>query len=240
VAVLLQHLREPVPPLREINPAVPQAVATLIQRMLSKSPAARPQTYDELIGQLDRVGTEIRAPRSKAQAARRPPEPGPPETRSFTSRLLGYGIAAVVLAALIGLAWTWTPREPVLNAVAPPPTLASAAEPAQALAPAEMRVVRTAHEITESGLFRVHGDVRNAGATTATAVTARVVLVRTEDGESLDTQEVLVAPSRLPAGEQGSFEALFPNPARKINVLLELHWESLPEPSLPSLPPPRR
>jgi hypothetical protein len=141
-------------------------------------------------------------------------------------------MAVVVLATLIGLAWTWNPREPLLNAMVPPVPVASSAAPAQALAPAEMRVVRTAHEVTAAGLFRVHGDVRNAGATTAAAVTARIVLVRTEDGESLDTQEVLVVPSRLAAGEHGSFEALFPKPTRQVNVLLELHWDSLPEPAL--------
>ncbi|HKQ62384.1 MAG TPA: serine/threonine-protein kinase, partial [Candidatus Polarisedimenticolaceae bacterium] len=51
LTVVLHHLRSPVPPLREARPAVPPPLAALIQRMLAKAPAARPQSYDELLAQ---------------------------------------------------------------------------------------------------------------------------------------------------------------------------------------------
>jgi hypothetical protein len=42
VEVMTQHVREPVPPLKEIAPDVPDRLAALIHAMLSKAPATRP------------------------------------------------------------------------------------------------------------------------------------------------------------------------------------------------------
>ena len=41
-AIVLKHLQEPVRPLRELEPEVPQELAALVMRMLAKTPAERP------------------------------------------------------------------------------------------------------------------------------------------------------------------------------------------------------
>ncbi|NIP82509.1 MAG: protein kinase, partial [Gemmatimonadetes bacterium] len=58
VAVISKHLRDPVPPPREIRSGLSYPLNLLILRMLSKDPAARPQDYAELVRQLDRLPVE--------------------------------------------------------------------------------------------------------------------------------------------------------------------------------------
>ncbi|AEP12219.1 bifunctional serine/threonine-protein kinase/formylglycine-generating enzyme family protein [Chloracidobacterium thermophilum] len=47
IAVALKHVNEPPPPLRELNPNVPEAVAAVIHRALEKSPSQRFRTAQE-------------------------------------------------------------------------------------------------------------------------------------------------------------------------------------------------
>jgi len=53
--VMLKHVRDPLPPVQTVNPAVPRNLTGLIHAMLSKQPGARPQGYEQLLEMLDRV-----------------------------------------------------------------------------------------------------------------------------------------------------------------------------------------
>ena len=55
VAVIAQHLKEPVPSLQSLRADVPYPVSSLVLKMLAKQPDARPQDYDALIRQLERL-----------------------------------------------------------------------------------------------------------------------------------------------------------------------------------------
>jgi serine/threonine protein kinase len=52
VEMMLKHVTEPVPELREVWPECPEELSGVVMKMMSKSPAARQQTYAELIADL--------------------------------------------------------------------------------------------------------------------------------------------------------------------------------------------
>ncbi|MBN1420845.1 MAG: serine/threonine protein kinase [Planctomycetes bacterium] len=65
VSTIVAHVTSPLPPLRELNPAVPQALAAIVERMLAKDPADRYASYDELIRDLETfLGARGRRPRA--------------------------------------------------------------------------------------------------------------------------------------------------------------------------------
>jgi eukaryotic-like serine/threonine-protein kinase len=109
--IMLKHVREPIPPLQQVLPSAPRALAALIQSMLSKQPAARPQSYDELIRSLDRIAQPDPAhagartlymPRvaSEVQA----PSPAPARSSGFAGRLFAVVLVGIALAVGLGLA----------------------------------------------------------------------------------------------------------------------------------------
>ena len=53
--VLKAHVMEPLPPLKDLNPAVPDDVLRLIERLMAKNPDERIQTAKELELELDRI-----------------------------------------------------------------------------------------------------------------------------------------------------------------------------------------
>lgn len=58
LAVVLKHLNDPVPPLRAINPSIPESVEAIVLRLMAKDPAERYQTADDLVVDLRRVEAE--------------------------------------------------------------------------------------------------------------------------------------------------------------------------------------
>jgi len=52
--LIIAHATEPAPPVSSLDPSIPQAIDTLIGRMLTKNPAARPQTMTEVASVLGR------------------------------------------------------------------------------------------------------------------------------------------------------------------------------------------
>jgi serine/threonine-protein kinase len=78
LAVLQKHISAPLPRVREKRPDVPAAVAALLERLLAKDPAARPQNYHELLALVDQ------AARGQLPATMSARPPG-----SFRQRLLG-------------------------------------------------------------------------------------------------------------------------------------------------------
>ena len=57
--LIVAHLTQPAPPLRERRSDVPQALADLIARALAKDPAERPQSAQEMISALDAAITPV-------------------------------------------------------------------------------------------------------------------------------------------------------------------------------------
>ncbi len=55
ISIILNHLDEPLPPPRSINPDLPIAVEQVIQKALEKSPAKRYQSAQELLEALDEI-----------------------------------------------------------------------------------------------------------------------------------------------------------------------------------------
>jgi hypothetical protein len=71
LAVVLQHLQEPPPPLESLRPDVPPGLAALVARMLAKDPAQPPQTAAE-------VADALRPFAKREDRPARPPWPAPP------------------------------------------------------------------------------------------------------------------------------------------------------------------
>jgi serine/threonine protein kinase len=70
LSVVLKHLNEPIPSARALNADVPEAVDTLIQRLMAKDPAERYQNATELIHDLDRVEAGLPPEPLSGEAAR--------------------------------------------------------------------------------------------------------------------------------------------------------------------------
>ncbi|MBI2945770.1 MAG: protein kinase [Candidatus Wallbacteria bacterium] len=69
MAVMLKHLKDPLPPLAPLAPNAPASLVATIERMLAKEPAARHVSYDELISELAAAGGELS--RSEARTSGR-------------------------------------------------------------------------------------------------------------------------------------------------------------------------
>ncbi len=87
LAVVAQHLQDAPPRVRELAPTVPEALAVIVERLLSKKPEARFATYDELMEALEKA-----APRTTTYAGF--------WTRAAATTL--DGALAGILIALIG------------------------------------------------------------------------------------------------------------------------------------------
>ena len=106
-AVLAAHVVEEPHPVERRRPAVPPALATLVQQCLAKRPADRPQAAAEIMHVLDALVTPSggTAPTTEMQPLPRPTSAGfPPLAPSRRGRAwLAAGLAAVVGAAILGL-----------------------------------------------------------------------------------------------------------------------------------------
>jgi serine/threonine-protein kinase len=116
-------------PLREVNPAIPASLSALVDQLLEKESARRPQSAREVASALEAFGTgavdsgatwvEGGMPRVES----RPSMPGPPPSRERTSqvypvgkRVLRWGIV-VALLVLLAAALLWRTRRQPSNPV---------------------------------------------------------------------------------------------------------------------------
>lgn len=74
VSIILKHIHDAVPPIRDRNSKIPESLARIVQRCLSKEPRHRYQDYDELIRDLDaaKAGEPVSAPSESAIRRRAP------------------------------------------------------------------------------------------------------------------------------------------------------------------------
>ncbi len=119
VEVMHQQLAAPLVPLRERNPAVPRALAAVIERMLAKVPADRFQDYDQVLAALD-GGVVAEPPAAAVSTARRQGRRWRGDGRRWGTLTLAAVTACLVVAA--ALRWR----------AANPPLPSSTARPAAA------------------------------------------------------------------------------------------------------------
>ena len=171
--VLKAHVMEALPPIKDLNPAVPEEVVTLIERMMTKNPDERIQTAKEVENDIDRIlagkgfakdkaGSETVMLRRYAQGAK----PGAAENAMMTPEQSGQvdvpprkglplvpilavvAVAAVVAAAVVLLR---PAPAPAANPLAPQ-TQAPTTAPAQPETPAPaagVDGVRVAGQLTD-------------------------------------------------------------------------------------------
>ena len=252
-SVLIKHIREPVPPLRSLHPDLPYPLVSLIQRMLAKRPAARPQDYDELLDQLERLqagGLAADPARTQSMPVQRSATPvisQPAETEDRTGgRLVGVGLL-VIGAALLGYVLFGRGEKTLVEPDPAPATVQSPADDGDdeirpvsrpkprpvelptitplAGGPAELKIVESGHEITEDGRLRIVGQVENLGEGRATGIKMHVTLTD-DDGHVIDKRVVPVQPVRIGPGESGSCEIFFPDPEQNVHIQLQLAWVS--------------
>jgi len=142
VAVIFKHISDPLPPARELNPAIPEPVERVLLKALAKRPEDRFQTAAEMVAVLQAAIPEAGPPAALApppspqpttfiMPASQPrvvppvtPRPGLPGWAWFA---LGLGLVAVVGAAALAALW------PRLNPPEPPVIIITATPPATAI-----------------------------------------------------------------------------------------------------------
>ena len=108
ISIVVKTLRERPAPLRSVEPSVPENVAALVDRMMSKSPDERPQTCEDVVKAIDAL---------KAPA----PAAAPSPRRAAMVALPVAGI--LVLGIVVGLILGRTPKAPPAPPPAPPPVV---------------------------------------------------------------------------------------------------------------------
>jgi protein kinase-like protein len=68
VAVLVQHIHEPIPPPRSINPDLDDGLASWLERMLAKDPEQRPASAAEAWEELEEIVIALLGPRWRREA----------------------------------------------------------------------------------------------------------------------------------------------------------------------------
>ena len=238
VAVISKHLRDSVPPPREIRSGLSYPLNLLILRMLSKDPARRPQDYGQLVRQLDRLPVETTKVESVAAAV----AAAPPARRSRAG-LIAAGVAVALVAVVIVSRFTGSaadvaapdpgtttqsdcrgalpPAAPILT----PVTGSRVARSQLAQQRAELTVVQNVSEITTDGRMRVLGQVKNVGDGRAVEGRIRIAVLDGE-GREVDATEVPLAPPTLGPGELANFDAILPGDVPTGMIKLDLSWVS--------------
>jgi serine/threonine-protein kinase len=93
------------------------------------------------------------------------------------------------------------------------------------IARANLQFVENTHEITLDGRLKVKGSVYNAGLGPAADIKVKITLTDAS-GQIVATTETALSPPFLSSQQAGSYEAVFPDPRRSINIKAELTWNS--------------
>ncbi|HEX4589335.1 MAG TPA: serine/threonine-protein kinase, partial [Gemmataceae bacterium] len=108
IEVALKHVNEQPPSLAEVRPDLPPAIASLVNRMMSKDPAKRPQSGREILRELSQPGGAVTSENPFAGLAVPPsdattvlPPVAEPRRRTWPWVI---GIAGLLLAGLAGAA----------------------------------------------------------------------------------------------------------------------------------------
>jgi len=152
MAVMTKHVHEPPPAILKVLPTCPMPVVFLLNKMLAKNPAARPQTYDELLADLHRVHTQLAQPQAATPAA----APKPAEAAATKKPPVAIYAAAAVAALLVIAGLMFWPSSGKRGDAAPREDIPTAPSrqpepPSPAPAPAPAAVVPAAPAPTPVG-----------------------------------------------------------------------------------------
>jgi serine/threonine protein kinase len=160
VSILLKHAREPLRNPRQICPDLPYPLAALIQKMLAKRPEDRPQSYDLLLRDLERL-EEMKG----GAAASRPPvaarsSPDRSASPPTSSRSPGTWILVPVLVLVLLGGWGL-----LRHLRAAPASLESAEAPKDSAlpAPSGTQVLSSTSEVSPPDLGSPPGRLRGLG-----------------------------------------------------------------------------
>ena len=137
--VMVAHVRQRAPRLREIRPDLPQPLESLVTAMLEKAPEKRPQSVEEVRERLEAFASEQGSPLRRAsrpdQPAVRPtppPAPAPaaasapapseadlPPLPAPSSRWPIVGVAAAAVVVVLGAVLVFMPSKPLPLEVEP-------------------------------------------------------------------------------------------------------------------------
>ncbi len=82
----LSHIRDRIPLVTEFNPAVPEALAQIVQKVMSKEPSARYRTADQLASVLESYQSRGREHTAASVPSYPPPQPPlPPQPSAYTA-----------------------------------------------------------------------------------------------------------------------------------------------------------
>jgi HD-like signal output (HDOD) protein/tRNA A-37 threonylcarbamoyl transferase component Bud32 len=145
--LLAMQIRDEPPPLAEVAPDVPKAVADVVERCLAKDPHERPRSVVELMEAL------TRAVESSSSKAARPGAPGAPggAPRTGATAALRHGTAAArspATAARVQPAATATRAQPAATAARAQPAATAARAQPVAAAPAQAPARSVARRVT--------------------------------------------------------------------------------------------
>ncbi|HEX3314425.1 MAG TPA: serine/threonine-protein kinase [Gemmataceae bacterium] len=118
--MVFQHAFEPPPPLREIAPEVPERLAILVERLMSKQPESRFADCEEVLGALDSLSVDVTHFPSPSPLPPRPvlPPTGTTRPRPRRTYLLAAMTAMAGCLLLATIAWLRLPPSDPLNAIA--------------------------------------------------------------------------------------------------------------------------
>ena len=137
--VMDKQVSEPLPPIRQVNPAVSSGAAQLVARMTAKQPDDRHQTWDEVLADVSALEDSATKPSEPAPATAPAPVPAPKSKPSVCQHCGGAIRANAAFCRHCGKTLAEIPRAPGaaagvrLRVPAPKPMskVASASHPAQ-------------------------------------------------------------------------------------------------------------
>jgi len=113
VAIMVKHVTDPPPVILQVLPSCPPPVVLLLDKMLAKQPAARHQSYGELIQDLQQIIAQLQsgaaAPVASAVAIAAPRSvEATMASRKFSPALI-CAVAGVAAATVLAGVWWWAP-----------------------------------------------------------------------------------------------------------------------------------
>ena len=194
------HTHAPVPSIQTVNPNVPASLAQIITRMLAKDPAARYQTYAELLQTLDRYLGErhLAGPRplltdagSKKTPVTAPVLPPPSPRRESPLSLILTLISVIACGVIVFLVYRAQLAGKRHAPVAPKPVAAPVVD-REKQAAAEFKALKAAADVAAADGQLGHADEiyarqwlhdRYAGTVASQAVAAERVRLRSTAGQ---------------------------------------------------------
>jgi predicted Ser/Thr protein kinase len=235
VTVVMQHVKERVPEPKRFKPDLPYPVTALILKMLAKRPEARPQSYDELIHELDRLA-EVLAQMVGPVAAVPTVTEAAPLRSAARSWALPLALSLLVVMTAMGVAGKLRRSEAAPGGAQA--LVGTGGGPATAARPlieagafeaagerADLTIVRHDREFDADGRLRVYGDVSNVGSARAAGAEIKVTLVD-EEGQEVGIADIPLTPTLLGPGESGVFDVTFPPGVTGERIKMELSWLS--------------